>query len=539
MPLVAPKQQTTRTLPYPAPTAGIEVNIPMYGESGAEAAALWLYNMIPGEFGCRVRKGSREFATNVLNELGEPGEVRTLVLYNSVVAGGADDVFFATTQNGIYDITAGGAGPHPLSLEWSSKGARAGWCSVVNYTNVGGDHFLLVCDEENGYYIYDGTTWSQGSFTGSPTPEPEDLVHITEWNGRIWFVERDTARSWFLDPLALTGDITEFDVGNRFLKGGHLVQNTTWTLDDGAGMDDLFVQVSSAGDVLVWNGVDPTTASDMTLRGRWTLGAVPEGRRVLSNWGGDVSIVGTTGIIQLSSLVIGQGSVNNEQFITNRITRQFQIEMERKRDYYGWSMALVPGEGLALISVPLDPAKSEAPIQFVLNTVEKTWCIFRDLDMLCMDKNINGFFFGTHDGRVMEFTGTVDDVPLDGSEGYPIVFSLLSHYSPLGQPGVWKRPQFVRPYWLANAQPSYSLQMRYDYDIAELTTTPPFTMVDASLWDAAIWDTDTWQGAAQGYNEVIGVSGMGHTVSIAIRGQSTVETAYIGADLMCECGGML
>ena len=156
---------------------------------------------------------------------------------------------------------------------------------MVNYTNVAGDHFLLIADEANGYYIFDGTVWAAGTFTGSPKPLATDLVHLTEWQGRIWFVERDTARAWFLDPLALTGDITPMDVGSRFKKGGHLVQNGTWTLDDGAGMNDRFVQVSSSGDVLVWQGTNPATAADISLLGRWYVGKVPEGRRVMSDWG--------------------------------------------------------------------------------------------------------------------------------------------------------------------------------------------------------------------------------------------------------------
>ena len=407
------QQQNTQAAGSPAPIRGLMANIAIYGGDTGHENAIWLYNFVPRELGCSVRKGSREHATNIPDSSSADGDVRTISLYNSQVSegSGGEDFLFAFTDSGIYDITVGGEGPHVEVLAWPVTGGDAGWVSVVNYTNVAGDHFLLIADEGNGYYIFDGTVWAAGTFTGAPKPLAADLVHITEWQGRIWFVERDTARAWFLDPLALAGDITPFDVGSRFKKGGHLVQNGTWTLDDGAGMNDRFVQISSAGDVLVWTGTDPTTAADMTLLGRWYIGKVPEGRRVMTDWGGDVALLSHLGMSRLSALLGGEATLNDDSYITKNISRYIAAQLRDKIDDYGWQIELNAGDDVAIISVP-SVIVGERPIQFVLNTNTKAWCTYRDLDMLCMSDNNLGFFFGTQDGRAMVHEGTVDDAPV-------------------------------------------------------------------------------------------------------------------------------
>jgi hypothetical protein len=527
----------------PAPVKGI-VASSLYGSSNDQQpdTAIWLYNLVPGEYGVTVRQGSREWATNIEDSLGENGAVRTIMYYNSTVEGGTEDHSFAVTDAGIYDVSGGGAGPWDFSpvsaLVWPNQGGLAGWCSYLNYTNINGDHFILVCDELNGFWIFDGSTWVQGAFTGNPAPLAVDLVQITEWQGRIWFVERNTATAWFLDPLALGGNITPMNVGTRFKKGGHLVQNSTWTMDDGDGMNDKFVQISSSGDVLVWDGVDPTVAGDLILKGRWFVGGVPDGRRVMSDWGGDTAILSTLGIVKVSSLLRGDNAMNSEAHISANITRLIRTEMEATLGKFGWGLESDPSQSIAIISAPRRDT-SVQPIQFVINQVTKAWCMFRGLDMLCMDKSVTGFYFGTSDGRVMLSSGVSDDIALDGLSAKAIEYSFLSHYWHLNQPAIWKRPQFIRPSWLGTAQPSYSIGIEYDFAVNELPDPPPVQSTSDSEWDDSVWDINVWQGNAQRYFETVGVIGMGRHIAVAVRGKASSGLSYIGADLILDFGGNL
>lgn len=530
-----------QTVPVPSPSKGIIAvdNLYQSGPFGVESA-IWLYNMIPGEYGCRVRPGSVEHAYNILDADGEPGQVRTLALYNSTVEEGDLDVHMAFTDAGIYDVSNGGDVSANLIFPWPTPGGNAGWVSYVNYTNVNGDHFLLICDEVNGYYIYDGTDFTQGTFQGSPAPDPEDLVQVTEWQGRIWFVERNSARAWYLNPLELTGNIAELDVGSRFLKGGHLVQNSAWTLDDGSGLDDRFVMISSSGDILVWKGLDPDLATDFELVGRWFVGEVPAGRRVMSEWGGDITILSSTGIVRLSNLMSDDiSAIVKKSRVTYHISRYFRELFRASKSRYGWAMELAASEGIALVTIPDFAIRDVNNTQIVLEANTGSWCMFRDLDMECMNESVLGFHFGTGDGRVMRLDGTSDDVSSENIDAHPIEFSLLTHYSNFNAPGIWKRPQFIRPQWLSNVDPTYGIQVRFDFDIGELHITPIAGDADTSRWNFSNWDEAIWGGTAQNYAEVVGSAGHGRNMAIAIKGSTTSSLTYLGCDLMYDQGGML
>jgi len=550
-PKMAVQQHRTQSYGAPAPVRGIYATGAYSGglalgtstgvggdnQTSTEIeAAIWLYNMVPSSFGCRIRSGSRELATNILDDSGLKGQIRTTMFFNSVVGGGLNDRVFVANANGIYDVTAGGPGPWTPVLEWPNKGGDAGWCSFINYTNVAGDHFLLVCDEDNGYYIYNGTGWAAGTFTGNPKPAASSLVHICEWNARIWFVEKNTARAWFLDPLALTGDIAPFDVGSRFKDGGHLVQNSTWTLDDGAGLDDRLVQVSSGGDVLVWSGIDPTVASDLTLLGRWTVGTVPEGRRVMSDWGGDVMILSVNGVVTLSGLLGGVSNIGEGRYLSRNINAYMRNAMQDTLDDYGWSLELVPKEGIGVLTVPVG---TSPPIQFVIEINTQAWCMFRGLDMVCQTKIGAQFVFGTSDGRLMAYEGTQDNISLDNTISQAINFSMLTHYSTGAAPGQWKRGMFIRPYWIGAAKPVYEVKMQYDFNLDELLSQGGAPTSKLSLWDEAIWDTSVWEGTAQSYLDTQSIDGMGRHVAIALRGAAVNQLTYVGADVMFDVGGWL
>ena len=544
-----PQRQNAQGFGAPAPVGGIQANSPIYsGGDDNLAKCIWMWNIIPGEYGCRVRNGSKEFATNIPGTqsgpgVGERGHVRTLLYYNDNVSqgSGGTDFFFAVSDEGIYDITAGGTGPWIPALAWPTIGGNAGWCSFANYTNDNGDHWLLVCDEVNGYYTFDGTTWAQGSFSGpGPAPDPANVVHVQEWQGRFFFTERDTTKAWYTDPGTIFGDVTEIEFGNRFIKGGHLVQLGSWSVDDSAGLDDKLVAISSSGDLLVFAGLI-SDANQFQMVGRWYIGKVPEGRRCLSNWGGDMTILSSLGVQRLTGLMTGSSTINDEAYITQNIQRYLRDYMQTRVDLYGWEMELDPSDNLAIITVPVDTtASDQRPVQFVLNTTTNAWCMFRDLDMLTLNKSNDGLFFGTRDGRVMEYTGHADDVRLDpGANPNTITFSLLTQYSTLGDPGTWKRAQFLRPNWLAEATPIFNVQVRYDYDIEELQENPPYVNIDLSQWDNALWDINVWATGADTFISTVGARGMGRAIAFAMRGEVGYETSFIGWDCMLDKGGLL
>lgn len=539
-----PQRQSTRAIGAPAPVSGLKVNAPIYGRAeGGWSEAVFLYNLIPGEYGCRVRPGSREFATNVLDQTAAGGEVRSLLFYTA--QDGTEEVY-AATDDGIYDITGGGAGAHTRSLEWGTKDATSGWVESINFMSDASTHNLLVFDETNGYYVYNGSTWSRPSGLAAPPddPDPADLVQGVEWQNRMWFVERDTGIAWFCDTAgAFQGTMTPLNMGNRFSGGGHLKALGVWSFDAGDGMDDKLVAVSSTGDILVWElggSYNPASASDLRLVGRWYAGDMPAGRRVLTEWGGDLLVLTSTGIVPMSALTTGANTINAESYLTRDVSRYYRTFMADRRSLYGWSMRIDPRNALAVVTIP-DSAADTTNVkqQFVLNTQTGGWCMFRDLEMVSAAASAGQLWFGTTDGRVLRLNATVDDIDLAGTSSQAITFSMLTHYSHLGSPANWKRAQFIRPSWIGESVPFYAVEVRYDFDLAEVISLGPYVGPGGGSWDSAVWDDATWGGDRQGYMSTVGLLGMGRHVAIALRGETASELALVGFDLMLDQGGML
>jgi len=204
--------------------------------------ALFLFNMYPKEFGTAVRNGTKEWCEPV--PLGDG--VKTIIPFNAAECECEIDKLFAVTNDGIYDISTEGGAPAKV-YDWPAKTTRAGWCSWHYYTTIAGS-FLLVCDLENGYVVYDETadTWAPGAVTGPDPGVTLDFVMV--WKNRVWLVEQSSGRAWYLPVGQLTGDATAFTFGNKFKYGGYLKGLYNWTVDGGEGVDDYLVAVSEAGD---------------------------------------------------------------------------------------------------------------------------------------------------------------------------------------------------------------------------------------------------------------------------------------------------
>ena len=532
-----PQRQRSTNVSMPAPYKGLEANAPIFDSVEGMEKAVSMINIVPRELGCKVREGSREYATELVGEDDMPGDVRTIIPFE---AHDGSLRLFAATDKGIFDITSSGTGPWTPVLEWAIQGNDAGWCSFTNFTNVGGNHYLLLCDERNGYHIYNGETdtWEEGSITGGD-PDATTLVYVMEWQNRIWFVQRDSATVWYLPIGAIEGNPTPIELGSRYSKGGYTVQLASWTLDDGAGLDDKLIAMSSAGDVVVFSGIDPDNASEFIMEGRWYIGRPPKGRRVMANFGGDVIMLSVFGILSASRLLAGE-KIQDDAYLTDKIARYFRLDMLRLKDFYGWEIKTYPAYGVALVATPPEEGKRRRQYCLTINT--KAWTTWADLDMLCMNDTSAGFFFGTRDGRVLRMEGVSDYAPVDpetGGAARSIKFSFLTHYDGLGQPGNWKRVHFIRPSFVGGAPPIYTVLPDYDFALDQSASIPPATEPEIALWDSALWDVDRWAGTVQSYIQTRGGGGMGRQIALFMTGETATDMSLIGFDLIVDGGGIL
>lgn len=533
--LLGPTPPSVVCVPVPAPMGGINAVDGLLGMGQRNPEdSIFQYNLIPSQYGTKVRTGYHDFAT----EVGDGG-VRTLIPFT-----GADSSatrLFAAAEDAIYDTTAGGAAP-PSAIAFAVANSTSGLGKWTNYTTTGG-YFCLYCDETNGYYVYTGAsdTWAKIAMGGGGTEvsgvDPATFVDVVIFKSRAWFVQKDTASAWFLGVGAIFGAATQFNFGNKFKHGGTLAALFTWTVDGGEGADDYLVAVSTGGDVVIYKGNDPTSASDFTQHGQWYIGPPPAGRRLAGSFGGELYLLSSYGIIPLTRLISGALIQQDDVYISRKISPLINTQIQATRDDFGWEIKLVSSENLLLVGVPARTGFDD--IQFVQSLNSQGWAVYRDIPYFTGETWQGNFYIGTLDGRVLIHEGSSDGGDFDGDNGIAIEWSALSVFQEYGEVGKFKIGQFIRPVFLASQAPSYSIEARYDYNLSEVLPPPAASVSSGSVWDVGLWDLALWGGDFIEVEKPVGAAGIGRNIAVAINGSSAAPTILIRYDLMFTPGGLL
>lgn len=530
--LLQPSPPELKCVPVPAPNSGINAvdGLLSMGERGPEDA-IFLYNLIPSSYGCKVRTGYREWCTGVGTE------VRTLLPFT----GTSTTKLWGMASGGIYDLSTSQVGP-AINTAFPTVDSTSGYGQWTNFTTLAGV-FALYCDESNGYYVYDAGagTWAKVTLGGGATQisgiDPALFVLPVIFKSRVWFVEKASARAWYLPVGSVFGAATAFNFGNKFKHGGTLVALYNWTVDGGEGTDDYLVAISSGGDVVIYRGNDPATATDFLQHGQWYIGPPPAGRRIGGSFGGELYLLSAYGIIPLTRLIAGALIQQDDIYLSRKITPLINQQMLVGRQNVGWEIKLIPTENLLLSSVPKRIGFDYA--QFVQSLNSKGWAIYRDLPYYTGDTWEGVFYFSDSTGRVLIHDGTQDNVSILGVNGVAIEWSALSVFQEYGEVGRYKITQFIRPVFLSAQAPSYAVEARYEYNLSEVLPPPIPSVSTGSVWDVGVWDLALWGGDLFEIEKPVGGSGIGRNVAVAINGSSAATTILVRYDLMFTSGWQL
>ena len=485
------------------------------------------YNLIPAEYGLRLRLGSKEWCTGLTG-----GAVRTIIPFSAASSG--DDKVFATTSTGIWDVTASSATPTE-SYTFGTSDTTSGYGVFTTMVTAAG-HFLVYCDESNGALIWNGSAWAAMTLTGVTAG---NIVAVCAHKNRLWFVEKNTGKAWYLPTNAISGTVTSYNMGARFKAGGSLVGLWSWTYDGGGGIDDALVAISSGGDVLVYQGTDPSTLGLWQLRGVWQVGALPAGRTIASDLGGDLLVMTRHGILPMSRLVLGSVQGDSTQYATIKVSSLWNKWMLTRAASRGWQMVQSPEDASVIVIAP--NGESVASDQLVMSMLTKGWSQYRDLGMGNCAATYNGkLWYGTVDGKIRILDGYQDGRTIaDPTTTTPITGSLLTGFATLGTPRQ-KRLSLVRPTWVSDtAEPEFQVEARYGWDLAEATTPAAAAASGPNTWDTGVWDTAVWGGDYMPTQAVRGLTGCGAQVALALKVRSQCRTILTGFDVSFTVGGLL
>lgn len=418
----------------------------------------------------------------------------------------------------VAGTSAGSGGPTGTTAGITDGSVTWNWVEAFSATAIGPSLF----DQRAGY-----------------TGDPANFAFVTVFKDRVWFVEKDTTRAWYSGIGQLYGTYTSFNFGSKMRAGGDLRGLFNWSYDAGNGLDTLLVGISGGGDAVIYGGTDPASSSTFGLKGVWYVGAVPRGRRIATDYGGELLVLSMLGITPLSKLVAGGSLEDKSLYATRKIQPLFNTLVSTYRTVPGWSLCIHPEANCLLVTVP---TVEDAPCRiFAMSFSTKGWGEWRDLRMVSCASWNGTVFFGTDDGRVQRSTGATDDAKLaDVNDSKDIQWSALTAYQNLGN-ARQKQIQLVEPILLSDtASPVVEAWAKYDFDLIE--PDPPVGNVVGSgggAFDSAKFDEAVFGGENTASASYFGGAGLGKHVAIAVRGKANSKTTLVGFNVSYTQGGLL
>lgn len=519
-----------------APTNGLVSQKPLANMSPADA--LQLRNFWVKPYGLELRPGYRIHQ----NKLNDP--VNTLMSYEALVPG--DNKLFAVTFEGITDVTDRQDNPiqPPRDVTFSAQvpGITDQW-SWVQFS-TGGDNFLCCVNEFNGYYTYSTSTgWVQhiagvgvGEIDGT---DPTKWDYIMSWKRRLWFIDRNSTKSWYLPVDQIAGEVKEFDFGAYIRQGGTLQQLVSWTRDGGDGLDDFLIVIGSQGDVISYQGSDPENADTFSMVGIWDVGRVPTGRRIAMKSGGDVQVLCETGVIPLSELFTGALKIGSSESMGYNIQTILARKLSENLDEPQWEILYYPREEQLMIKEPVTINERSARI-WTASVHNNAWSQLTNLPVQTMVVFESTMYAGDQDGNVYElFIGNSDNVGFDGLPNEDLIGRMQTGFSNYDVPEL-KRCQLVQPVFQGSSAPGVQIKMYTEWDFDNLQGSPAFFAPnEGAMWDVDFWDQAFWSGSGNTYEAWAGTGCLGRFLSLYMTVRGPARLVFTHWTLSFEIGGLM
>lgn len=489
----------------PPPIGGLNSLASLMGAPVTDAVLL--ENFIPYPDRLEVRPGAQSFAT------GSGKEIDALYVYPGLTG---TDLLLATTDSGVFNITAGGAWPAASIALTDGK-------TVGSILSTGASTYLTICNGVDTVKQFDGTTWSAiATFGAVATTE---YSYIETYRQRYYLIRKNSMNLEYLAANSISGAATQYNLGAIFRRGGYLVALGTWTIDGGNGPDDHLAIATSQGEIAIFTGTDPASASTWSLKGVYYIGR-PLGKKPLYKYGGDLLFLCENGLFPLSD-ALKSAAIDRTQGITKKIQPLFAQAAQDFFSNEGWDIIALPDVPLLLVNIAGSPNR----YSFAMHLQTGSWTRFSGWNARCFARKGSTLYLGLN-SSVAKMTGTSDF-------GVNITATMLQAHSRLRIPAN-KKVEEIKPYFQSTGAFNYVLGIADDFispaqiNSILISSSSSVGIWGTSRWGAAYWTSDTniittsWRTVPNKYS-------MWKAIYLQIVSTST-SAQYFGSDLLVMRG---
>lgn len=507
----AQRQATAKTFSMPCPVLGL---------NGRDAVsdmdpryALKLDNWFPSTNQLIGRAGSASWATGM-----GTGSVETVACFSN----GTTEKMIAFANKAVYDVSSSGAVGAALASGYNNNR----W-QYVNYKA----NLIAVNASVDGCIKYDGSTVASNSVTGATG----DLANVYVFQNRLYFLD-NTLSFYYLGTQAISGALTAFDLSTYCRFGGYLMAMGDWSYLGQNSINDYAVFITSEGEVIVFEGTDPTSSATWQMSAVFRIGK-PIGRRCMVKYGAELIIITEDGFVPASSLIgfSGQNRETPQQNISDALGTLITQDVHSYGGNFGWEGVICARSSLgpmAIFNVP--SAENSTSYQYVLNLRTFAWCRFVGMNANTFCVYNDKIFFGGQGGIVYQAdTGAAD-------AGGNITFDAKTAFSYMQVPDQLKQFVMARPLISANGTVTPAVACCVDFNDILPTTTPTFSGGGGSAWNTSPWNTSPWGVNSTFPPEWIGVGGLGYAAALRVQiATNALMVTWASTDWMFLLGAFM
>ena len=514
----------------PAPYGGLDVVSPI--DNMDPTAALELVNVFPGASAPEIRKGYQQL---------DSATTDTQVRFMEELPGASGtSQLIAANSTAIYSFTTAGVRTDISKVGGYTSGE---WNHTVFNNNI------YLCNGVDNAQVYTGTgVCADLSGTPSGGTTIADFINVSSYRGRLYFVKKNSLQMFFHNtvntPLTVgSPSLTAYDFSYVMRRGGRLLFTLTYTNQTAQTSQDLFIAVSSEGELVAFTGYSPDDTNwssagpsgTNTTLAHYYIGK-PLGYRAFVYVNGDIWILTEQGVVSVTSL-FQKGEAQVLSTVSQRVNPIITDAAASISFSSLWGGFFWPAGRRVYIKVP-ESGNATSFLVYSLDT--GAWTQFRLYSTQhsassCLFNKLP--FYGASNGVIWSGeTGLID--ALQSGAGQSISWTYRSAFNFLNSRGSYKTFKDIRPLFKSKRGITLNLDIDTNFKQGNTNATLSTGGGTFTIWGSA-WGS-LWSSEVEYIYDRYATKGQGHCASIRCSGAIKNTTCQIfGFELRYDVGGQV
>lgn len=380
-------------------------------------------------------------------------------------------------------VTGGTSGATATVIAITKTSATAGTLKLGTITGGPYQNNESLTGSTSGAATANGAS-SSGSTVTITGVATSTLTQCWLHKERIFAVEKNTMSAWYLPVESIGGSATELPLGAVFGEGGSLLFGATWSMDSGSGLDDVCLFVTDRGEVAVYEGSDPSSASTWQRIGVYKI-SKPINKHSFFKAGGDLAILTEDGIVPISKAISKDRAALQADAITYPIEEAWREAIANRTASYPITATLWQSKTLLIVGTPAKAAGVN--VSFVSNARTGAWGRITGWDVRCSTVSGDQLYFGDSAGNVMK----ADEGGSDN--GTQFTGTYVPRFEKSTQARYAKKAKLTY-----RARTSLDLEMacHSDYQVDAIAPPGPSADLVGDVWGTGVWGAFVWGSAS-------------------------------------------